>query len=213
VTEILRCGNCGSKMRITIYRRKSGTYYYYRCLLKERSRGSKCNVENLNGKQADEYIIDMVKNINYEKDHIYQYLNQLKNNICYLDSFNYSSKIELEKELKEYQQSISNLTLKLSKPMDDTVLKYIIQQIKELDNKIRQVQYKIEKLKDDEEFVNKNKTDITSLLNLINNFSNHVEELSFNEKKKMIRQIVDYITWDGYKLEINILSSESFKNK
>jgi len=97
--------------------------------------------------------------------------------------------------------------------MDDTVLKYIVQQIKELDNKIRQVQSKIEKLKDDEEFANKNKVDITSLLNLINNLSNHVEELSFNEKKKIIRQIVDYIKWDGYKLEINILSSESHKNK
>jgi len=212
LTEFLRCSNCGSKMRVTVYKRKSGTYHYYRCLLKERSRASKCQVTNLNGIQADEYVIDKIKNISYEKDDIYQYLNKLKNNMRYLDSFNYCTKVELEKELKINQEAISNLTQKLSKPMDDAVTKYIAQQIKELDIKIREIEPKIEKLKYDEETVSKNQIDISSLLNIINNFSNHVEELSFNEKKKILKHVVDYITWDGYKLEINILSHDSFNN-
>jgi len=213
LTEFLRCGNCGSKMRVTVYQRKSGTYYYYRCLLKERSKCSRCSVENLNGKQADEYVIDKVKNLGYEKKDIYQHLSKLENTMGHLKSFNYCAKVELEKQLNEYKEAINNLTLKLSKTTDDTVTKYIIQHIKELDIKITEIQVKIETSKNDKEVTNKKQIEISSLLRLINHFPNHIGELNFSEKKKILKQVVDNITWDGSKLEITILSDESLNTK
>ncbi|ABR47491.1 Resolvase, N-terminal domain [Alkaliphilus metalliredigens QYMF] len=209
LAEVLRCGHCGSRMRVIVYRRKSGTYHYYRCLLKERSKGSKCCVENLNGKRADQYVIDKIKNIGYEKHEFYHHLRQLKGNINDFTSFNHFKEVDLKKELKQSQKSIYNLTLKLSTTTDDTVTKYIIQQIKELDLKITENQFKIQKVKDDEVAVSKKQTDIDSLLNLINNFSAHTDQLSFLEKKKLLKQVVDHITWDGGQLEIVLLDKNA----
>ncbi len=204
LTELLRCKNCGSKMRVAVYRRKGSTYYYYRCLLKEKSRGNKCTVKNLNGKQADKYVIDKIKNISYEKDDIWDYINKLKNNINHLASFNYCAKLELQKELKEHKEAISNLIFKLSKPMDSTVEKHISIEIKIIDNIIKQIESKIEEIKINEETTKNKQLNITSLLKLINNFPDNIDKLNFDEKKTMLNRIINNIMWDGEKLKINI---------
>lgn len=204
LTELLRCENCGSKMRVAVYKRKGGTYYYYRCLLKEKSRGNKCNVKNLNGKQADKYVIDKIKNINYEKSVIFDYINKLKNSINHLHPFNYCAKFELQKQLEEHKEAISNLILKLSKPMDSTVEKHIYKEIKIIDDKIKQTEYKIYKIKNNEEATKNIQVDTTSLFSLVSDFPYNIDKLNFDEKKTMLNRIINNIIWDGENLKINI---------
>lgn len=205
ITNLLRCKNCGSKMRITVSRRKNSTYYYYKCLLKERSRGSKCNIKNLNGSLADEYVINEIKKINYKESDIYKYLYEMKEKLN-KKSYNQDSEKEmLEKKLLEYKKAINNLTLQLSQNQDSKAAKYIIKQIEEFDSKIVDIKTKLENLDKNKEMTKLEKNNIDIILKLIKDFSNNVDKLNFEEKKEFLNQIIDKIWWDGKQLEINIL--------
>ncbi|MBO8162049.1 MAG: recombinase family protein [Thermosipho sp. (in: Bacteria)] len=205
ITNLLRCKNCGSKMRVSVYRRKSGIYYYYKCLLKERSKGSRCNIRNLNGSLADEYVINEIKKINYKESDVYKHLYEMKEKLRRESSNQVSEKEMLEKELLEYKKAIKNLTLQLSQNKDSKAAKYIIEQIEEFDSKIIDIKTRLENLNESKEITKLERNNIDIVLKLIKDFSNNVDKLGFEEKKKLLNQIIDEIWWDGEKLGINIV--------
>lgn len=205
ITHLLCCNICGSKMRIIVNRRKNKVYYYYKCLLKERSKGSRCKVRNLNGKLADKYIINEIKKIKYNEGDLYRYLYKTKETLQNKSDI-VESKIErLEKELRKYQKSISNLTLQLSQTDNSKAAKYIIKQIEEFDSKIANIRVKLENIDENSEITELKKDNIKILIKLIKNFSNNIDKLNFEEKKKLLNQIIERIWWDGERLEIEIL--------
>jgi len=207
--DVLRCKNCNTKMKVSIYQRGDTSYFYYRCPLKERSRGSRCDVKNLNGKVADRFVISEITKISFKEHDVHQFLAKLKDDVKHLKSNNKSKKSELEKTLHHYQSSIQNLTMQLAQNSDPTVSKYIIDQIKEFDHKINEVNLKLKNINTEKESIHIKQADIEIILSLIKHFCKNVHRLSLDEKKKLFSQIVDNITWDGTQIEINILSEDA----
>ncbi|MCT4618207.1 MAG: recombinase family protein [Marinisporobacter sp.] len=207
ITTLLRCKNCGSKMRISISKKKYGIYYYYKCLMKERSRGSRCNVKNLNGNEADEFVVNELKKMSHEDHEFYQFLVNERKKLNNLSSVNNVDKDKLYEELKECKAAIGNLTLQLAKNQDSKASKYIIEQIESFDDKIIEIQSKLEETSEKKETNTLQKINIDILINLVKDFSKNADELTFLEKKNMLKEIVDEITWDGETLEINVFPS------
>jgi site-specific DNA recombinase len=213
ITTLLRCGKCGSKMRVNVYRKSTGTHYYYRCLMKERSRGTRCDINNLNGLLADKSVLDELKCINIRKKSIYTKLNNNSKHYIEKPPKSYeTTKSTLSKELAEYERSISNLMVQLSQNNDSVASKYIIAKIEELDKKINKVKEELRKADDDKESILIEKINIDSYMNLLNDFSSNIDTLTFEEKKKYLNQIVHKIIWDGQKLEVYILGYNSEKS-
>lgn len=213
ITPLLRCSKCGSKMRVNVYKKSTGTHYYYRCLMKERSRGARCDINNLNGFLADKSVIDELKCIELRKKNIYTKLNN--NNKHYIEkpSENYQTKkTTLSKKLTEYEKSISNLMFQLSQNNDSVASKYIIAKIEELDKKINKAKEELKKADDNKESILLEKINIDSYINLLNDFSSNIDNLTFEEKKKYLNQIVDKIIWNGQKLEVYYLGYNSEKS-
>jgi site-specific DNA recombinase len=65
LTRLLRRKQCGSKMRVSLKHNKGKgiTHHYYKCLTKEQSRGSRCDIQNLNGKDTDQIVLDELKRL------------------------------------------------------------------------------------------------------------------------------------------------------
>ncbi|WFD11028.1 recombinase family protein [Tepidibacter hydrothermalis] len=202
ITPLLICKECGSKMRVSVYRRKGVTYYYYRCLMKERSKGSRCNSKNLLGSMADEMILKEIKNISINQNRLYHKLNHHRQSINSIYNKNVDKKDDLEKELKLYEQNISNLTLQISQNQSSTASKYLINQIEEFDNKINEIKKELNDITEDNEITLLKKINIDLYVELLTHFSSNIDSLTFEEKKQLLNELISNITWDGEKLEI-----------
>ncbi|MTI47597.1 MAG: recombinase family protein [Firmicutes bacterium] len=205
LTPLLICKNCGSKLRVISSRKNNNIYHYYKCTLKERSRGSKCNIKNLNGRLADKYVIDEIKKINYENSEIYKQLKSMENRIITELSSDKYQKETLLRELENYKRSISNLTAQLAENQDSKASKYIIEKIEEFDNKIKELKLHIKSWEQLSKSSNEEFECINALFDLIKYFTKNFDNLKFEEKKNLISKIINEIWWDGYKLSINIL--------
>jgi site-specific DNA recombinase len=206
ITRFLRCKSCGSKMRIS-YRKVDGEVknYYYKCLLKERSRKSQCDIINLNGSLADQIVINELKKIYSNRNNLISELYNRKNNIKELSKTQGSAKDNLEKEVNKYKESINNLTLQLAESDSSIASKYIIEQIENFHKKITEINTKLQELDEEKEstFIEQMNVDLLeeSIHKLIENFHN----IDFNEKKSLLNQIIEYIHWDGEHLEVTLL--------
>lgn len=202
ITPLLICKECGSKMRVSVYRRKGGTYYYYRCLMKEKSKGTRCNVSNLLGYMADRIVLNNISNIQLNKTNLYNKLNIHKQTLNSIHTESITRKDDLEKELKLYDQNISNLTLQISQNQSSTASKYLINQIEEFDKKINTIKKELADITKNKETSLLKKMNIDLYVQLLTDFSSNVDTLSFDEKKRYLNELIDKITWDGEKLEI-----------
>lgn len=207
ITNLLRCECCGSKMRISVSRRKSGVYYYYKCLTKEKSKGTKCNVSNLNGKTADKLVINELKKINFNKKDIYKHLSKMMKNLNLMTSTELNNTSAVENEIKYYENCIANLTLQLSKAENSNASKYIIKQIEKFDQELLKLKNNMKNLKQDIKITENYQISLNSILSLINDFPNNINTVDFEEKKRLINIIINEIIWDGDTLTINAIDT------
>ncbi|WP_202709480.1 recombinase family protein [Sporosalibacterium faouarense] len=206
LTPLLVCKNCGSKLRVISSRKNNNIYHYYKCTLKERSRGNKCNIKNLNGRLADKYVIDEIKKINYKNSEIYKQLKSMENRIVTESSSDKYQKETLLRELENHKRAVSNLTAQLAENKESKASKYIIEKIEEFDNKIKKIESKLNNIKQSNKVINEEIKRIDELFNLIRYFSDNIAKLEFKEKKKLLSKIIGEIWWDGVSIKIDIMS-------
>jgi site-specific DNA recombinase len=206
LTRLLRCKQCGSKMRVSLKHNKNKgiTHYYYKCLMKEQSRGSRCDIHNLNGKDTDQIVLDELKRLVLDESNLAKELGTKKKTINTLKNVYDLDKKRLEKELANLEESIQNLTMQLAQNQNSTASKYIIHQIESIDNQIAEIRKKLRDIEDEKESSLLQQMNIEIIQGLMKDFTENYENLSFEEKKRMLDQIVDEITWDGNRIEINV---------
>ncbi|NBI05868.1 recombinase family protein [Senegalia massiliensis] len=204
LSPLLICKNCGSKMRIITSRKNNKLYYYYKCILKEKSKGYKCNIKNLNGKLADKYVLNKITELDYIDIDIYKYLYNMKARI--IDPYS-KTKLQKEKlllELEKHKKSVNNLTLHLANNTDSKASKYIIERIEMFDKMIKNIESEIKNIEKEYENITKENDIIYKLLLLIKSFPDNVDKLEFKEKKKLLHKVIYNIVWDGEKIHIKI---------
>lgn len=202
LTNSLKCKNCGSRMRISVSRRKDKVYYYYKCLTKEKSKGERCNVNNINGRVADTLVLKKITTIEYNKKDIYKGLKNLLKNIQSISTNSKLDDIRLIAEIKNYEIYINNLTLQLSKTENTNTSKYIIKQIEEFDENISRLKSMLKKHYEDYAISKNLENNFTLLSDLIDDVDHNIDNLRFEEKKNLISLLVAEITWDGHTLDI-----------
>lgn len=203
ITHLLRCKICGSKMRITVSHKKNGVYYYYKCLTKEKSKGIKCHVNNLNGRAADKLVINEIKKLKLKEESIYKFLSKFNRNISSEIQNSIGNTYRIEKDIESCKNSIKNLTLQLSTIKDSSASKYIINQIEKLDNDLLNLISEKEKLNQSIEPPNPLNGELENILNILFDLENNIESLNFEERKKIVNAMISCLEWDGTLLSIN----------
>ena len=191
-------------MRVTVYRRSSGVYYYYKCLKKEKSKGTECNIANLNGKITDKLVMKEISRIDLEKFNIDRHLRDVTRNLKAMCNNPKSEKVKLQSLILNCETSINNLTLQLGKNQNTNAAKYIVKQIEEFDREVSRLRVKLKSFDENKEIDLSLKEISDRILSLTNNFNNNIDKLDFQEKKGLIKILIDKITWDGSTLVINV---------
>ncbi|WP_202707622.1 recombinase family protein [Sporosalibacterium faouarense] len=206
INTLLKCKNCGSRFRI-LYgtKRSDGTRpHYYKCRLKEKSKGTKCSVPNLKGEQLDELVVNHIKSLAKDTGEYFNTLNQDRDYARSQTKLHEDNTKELISQLNEKEKIISNLTIQLGENEASTASKYIIKKIEELDKDIKSLKKIINNADEKKENSLYQQKNIDMIQHLLTSFAEDADELEHNEKKKMLNMIVDQILWDGENLEIKV---------
>ncbi|MGN9164928.1 recombinase family protein [Tissierellaceae bacterium HCP3S3_D8] len=188
LNTLVKCAICGANMFVEqSYIRVDGTKVYsFRC--SNRKRKSSCTNGMVKVKELEKSIEDKLKVMGTNKNLIDEYLEQSSEK-------NYEKKIKsIKSRIKNNNSQINNLTDKLALISNDAA-GVIINKIEELtiDNKKLQKELL---LYENLESNNKTKDErINELYNSIQLF-NSLDDVEIEEKRKLIRTIIEKITFD-----------------
>ncbi len=214
LTTLIKCKHCGSTMKIKKGKvMASGEQAFsYVCSLKEMSRKTKCTVKNIIGQDADadvlEYLLKLSKDDSFANELIQSNMLTLNDNI----TSNKDKISELEKALDNNTSLISNLMSQMAQlEVDSPLLSYYLEQLKSLDSEKQKLSNELESLKSKIEFQNMqtlNMQMISSALKKLNMLETNAEELSMQQKRTLIRSVVEKIEWDGEKLSLELFGKK-----
>lgn len=130
---IVRCGRCGSFMRPKGGRITSSgeKRYYYQCELKEKSKGSLCNMPNIPGNILDKMAVAEILNLRRKllKDcnYLQEEIEKIKDNIG-----NKQKKDIILKQIKDYSSQETALLDALGKSSSEAVTSLILKKLDEI---------------------------------------------------------------------------------
>lgn len=209
LTGIIKCEKCGSRMRILhgpISRKTGNKLYYYACTLKKSSKGIRCNNSNIRVDQVDSIVIRSIKNIIINKNNFIKNLLE-KNNQNKHSKIDDNNVIEnnLFISIKHKKEQIDNLIKKLSYNPDIDNL--VIPKIKELKIELEELLRGLDKSNDKPQQSNFDELNFSPVENLFGNDS-IIDTLTQSETKKLVKDLIKNITWDGAKEDLVVYFNE-----
>jgi site-specific DNA recombinase len=202
LTPLLICGHCNTPLRMTYGRHKAkgedGRHHYYKCRLKERSRGIQCSMPNLNGYDSELLVIEKLKNLALDENLLETKFKTINGAVKTTDK----SKEKLLKKITDIETGIGNLTLQLAQNSSSTAAGYIIKQIEKLDGELQGYKRQLSYVKDRSDEFKTQEMDVEIFKNNLRIFMEHFDELEFEDKKKLLQNLIKEITWDGENLDI-----------
>ena len=211
LSGLLYCGHCGSFMRpkLTQRRNKDGDLIYdYLCELKEKSKSQKCDMKRPNGNELDRLVCEEVKKIAADTS---DFMKHLKRGLRSMDYNNesYQEKLkDLRKSKAKYEKQIKNLVESLAQSQDSAASGYILNQINEIDNKIKALEKQIQEYIDLANNTNSSEEDFEILAEMLSNTANYIDEMTVEQKRNALRSIIHRIVWDGENVHIYYFGSE-----
>ena len=199
------CGLCGSRMDVrTDYRNKTRKLFCYICHNKHIRSKNVCSCKNLKGPSTDDKVINTI--MNFDEKTLRKKLHSRKFSQAINKFKDQAEELHFQIiELQEQQDKYIKHLLKVS-PDSPYVLK--------IQNAVNNIENKIEKLKlQKADFENKSqntiedKTDIDHVIKNINYLRENFYNLETDEKKSLLRLIIDKIIWNNEDLKI-ILNGE-----
>ncbi|QAT49030.1 recombinase family protein [Caproiciproducens sp. NJN-50] len=205
LSGLLRCGRCGSYLRPKLTRRKNRDgepVYTYLCELKEKSRGRKCSVPNINGNSLDQAVCSEIISLPEDGSAFLQHLKAccqaLKEDRDDLDT-------ELERlnqSIQNAEKAISNLVSALAEGRSSAASRYIIRQIDEWKEKEDSLEAGIQQLKDRAEIRFLPDEQIEMAADALRSFSSAFGSMTVDEKRCALRSLIDRVVWDGETVSI-----------
>lgn len=202
VSGLIKCKQCGSFMRPRNMNRKrqDGTVHYrYCCIMKEKSRGQKCNAKNVIGEELDNYIIQIIKETFVPNLEIYKELEKMS--IKKENNIDEKSLKILEEERKNIQKEIKKIIKKLEY-VDIDLINIVNDNIRELKKKQEKIEKEISHVKKR----NKNKTDI-DILKMINLSFEIFDLFDLKTKRDIAKIFIESIYGSDDHIEINFATT------
>lgn len=216
LSGLVVCAKCGSAMapRQQKCRAADGTYTtyrYYTCNEKNRS-STRCSNTALDAYMAEDYVINKLMNITPS---------ELIKNVKESD-YNKSLRKNNLKLISDYKKDISNnnnviskLVKKLAYMDDDPeLLNMIKNEMLKVKNINKELEDKIKKLELENENLASINESIDDILQVFSNFKNFYNfTTDFEEKKRLIKTVVKFVTWNSDTRELNVVLVGSAKKR
>ena len=202
LSGMIVCSKCKSRMYSKI-RNNNRNSYDYICQNKMRGGIALCDCPNLNGQQADDTVCKYLSEYTVEKSDLSKCLEKLKNDLkneTEEDDINI-----LETKINKCTQEMDNLIEALSqKKLSTSLIERVNQKVTALDNKIKQLNDKKAELQSSIKNVSQKKIQLDMIAAALSNLKNNFQYLTINEKRTLIKLLVQKIEWNGKDLYIFI---------
>ena len=211
LSGLLRCGRCGSYLRPKLTQRKNcdgEPIYTYLCELKEKSRGEKCSVPNINGNALDQAVCSEI--IRLPEDGPF-FLQNLKTRFQTMngDRDNLDAELErLNQSIQSAEKAISNLVSALEEGRSSAANRYIIKQIDEWKEKEESFEASAQQLKDRAKIRLLPEEEIEITADALRSFPSAFGSMTLDEKRCSLRALIDHIVWDGETVSICLFGAD-----
>lgn len=215
LSGILRCSHCGSFMRPKLKNKtisEDGRRRFdYMCELKERSRKQKCDCKNINGLEADDLVMEKIKELANPNSLFYQSLKEISKNTFTEEYKNNEELKALRSSLSKNEKDINALLDKI-KYIDIELLDDISKEIKSLKEQNIKIEKQIKDLTNTnyDEINDKDTSDL--VLHVLDTYFNEFDNLDLNTKRNLIKLLVSSITTDGEDITINFIGARNIKD-
>lgn len=215
LSGILRCSHCGSFMRPKLKNKtisEDGRRRFdYMCELKERSRKQKCDCKNINGLEADDLVMEKIKELANPNSLFYQSLKEISKNTFTEEYKNNEELKALRSSLSKNEKDINALLDKI-KYIDVELLDDISKEIKSLKEQNIKIEKQIKDLTNTnyDEINDKDTSDL--VLHVLDTYFNEFDNLDLNTKRNLIKLLVSSITTDGEDITINFIGARNIKD-
>ncbi|WP_294378683.1 recombinase zinc beta ribbon domain-containing protein [uncultured Clostridium sp.] len=222
LTGLLQC-KCGSNMQVRYGQpRKDGTrQHYYICTMKINSGGTRCNSKNINGSLFEKKLIEHLKT--YSKEKLIQQLTKTLNESKELEkNLNIES---IDTDIEAANKSMRSIIENLKRTTEESIVKVLFQEMSQIQKTIKDLEDKKQTLLEDQSEIVLSQSEIINIVNLLDDFLNSYDSLTFEEKQKQLKVLINKIIYDGIKIHVefrlkkkldsifNILSSLFLKYK
>lgn len=216
LTNLIRCGCCGARMKIKKGKinSKGELSYTYVCTTKEMSRRTKCNVKNIIGQEVDADVVTYLLELANDDSFMNQTLASHKLTITKSMEETAEQIKSIQEEIAEHNTSISNLMSQLQKLSPESSLVSIyMNQLAELDTTIQELKGKLEALQTTESKQQTIELNLDSVRHALSKLKYLEDTADLKIQRSIIRSIIDYITWDGENLHIELFGQELLREK
>ena len=188
---VLRC-KCGRLMQVARKKKKSGEYStWYYCPKSNREGKQSCDMSQISCKLIDDKVLDIFHSISCDPTLIYDFLENgnAQNNEREIRT--------LQKNIKDIENRISNLSVTLAANSSSAAAKYIVKDIEALDrdlaaktNRIAMLQAEAVLSKENEKAT---KIKVEEIANLLKN----LDSLTAEERNAIAQKVIKRCVWDG----------------
>ena len=209
LSGVIRCGNCGSLMRPKLYGKPmpDGTRrFHYVCTRKIDSRSVLCDICNAPGRDVDQMVIQHLMELSGRR-----FVHDLAHDETHeaTASSSEASIKALEADIAAAQRKIDNIVTAIANGIPETARARFLQQMEDLDEEIRSKQLAIADLTNDE-MASLGQHDLMShLVSLFSSFDDSFSSASYDERRRLIRSVVDSVIWDGENITISVLGAST----
>lgn len=212
LSGVIRCANCGSLMRPKVYGKPlpdGSRRFHYICTRKINSKGKLCSIANAPGLEVDNLVISHLGSVSsgctsFSPD------STIGNLIAPSSSTNSEQSIQKhEAAISSAQRKIDNLITAISDGAPAAVRDRLYAQIDSLQHEIDQHKRHIASLNASIMDTHGRQQLADHIRTLFSVFDESFISNTYDEKRRLIRSIVDCVTWDGNDLTIDILGAKT----
>ncbi len=198
------CCKCGKRMFARLRKRKgANTLYDYICDSKLQGGTKVCDCQNLNGQQTDSIVCDYLMQYVNDNSNIYKLLEKLKKDLQSKDKINPLDNINIK--ISKLEFDMDNLINSLTQP---NLTQAFIQRV---NAKVAKLSVELERLKSEKEglqnslnLIYNKEIQLDIISNALTSLKTYFKQLNTQEKRTLIKMLVQKIKWDGHDIHIFI---------
>ncbi|MCI8418429.1 MAG: recombinase family protein [Lachnospiraceae bacterium] len=207
LSGLLYC-TCGHLMRPKNYpasrvNERGERTFAYLCPYKDSTHGEKCQNKNVHGNTLDDTVCGELAALAKPDGEFIGMLEELKDSICQSESLVTTERDLLTKELLKKQEQIGNLVSSIKRLEAQIVsVQYIDEEIRQLDTECGELQRRIDEIALEDEVNAEPSEAIAHMEKMLFDFDKGFSVFTVQEKRELLRSIVEKIVWDGKEAHI-----------
>lgn len=210
LSGLIRCACCGSPMRPKVYGKPlpdGSRRFSYICTHKNITNGVLCAAPNAPGNNVDKLVIS---HLSRAMDGSFQTDNTVDGLIAPQRTENIEQSIaKLEKEIAATQRKIDNVVDAIANGAPASLHERLYAEVSALTEEIDKKKRAIADLNNTVMNANGQQELAAMIRTLFSAFDDSFDQQSYDEKRRLIRTVVDSVLWDGENVTINILGAST----